>query len=184
MARSYRFPGIRPRQTLGRQLDLTARASFPVVVTVLTMLLTQAPFGIPGQAVLLPAVALSSVWFWSVFHPAAMPPLAVFSIGLLLDLLGYLPLGVGVLTLLLAHGIALQWRGFLTRQGFTMSWLAFQPVALGAAALSWLFVMALTLRFVPLTPALFEAVLTGALYPVLAIPLARAHHAIAGTDEA
>ncbi len=183
MARPYRFPGIRPRQTLGRRLDLAARGAGPSVCTILLMLLTQAPFGIPGQAVLLPAVTLASVWFWSVFYPAAMPPPAVFLMGVVFDLLGYLPLGVGVLTLLVAHGIAMRWRGFLTRQGFAMSWLAFQPIAMGAAALSWVLVSALTLRLIPPGPAVFQALLTGAFYPVLAIPLARTHRAIAAVDD-
>ena len=62
-----------------------------------------------------------------------MPPPAVFAIGVLLDLLGYLPLGVGVLTLLVTHGIALRLRRFLGQQGFAVTWLAFLPVAAGAA---------------------------------------------------
>ena len=81
-------PGIRPRPTLGRRLDVTARATLSRRCTVLLMLLTQAPFGIAGQAALLPAVTLACVCFWSLFRPAAMPPPVVFVIGLLFDLLG------------------------------------------------------------------------------------------------
>ncbi len=182
MAVRHRNPGIRPHPTIGRWLDHAARAAFPSVTTVLTMLLTLAPFGVAGQAVLLPAVTLACVWFWSLFRPAAMPPPAVFAIGVLLDLLGYLPLGVGVLTLLLSHGIALRLRRFLAQQGFALSWLAFVPVAVGAAFLSWALVALLTLRLIPIGLALFQAVLTATLYPVLAIPLAWAHRSIAAAD--
>ena len=55
MAGAWRYPGIRPHLTIGRRLDHAARAGFPATCTVLTMFLTQAPFGIPGQAVLLPS---------------------------------------------------------------------------------------------------------------------------------
>ena len=178
MALRHRNPGIRPHLTLGRRLDLAARAGFPAVSTVLAMLLTQAPFGMSGQAVLLPAVTLSCIWFWSLFRPGAMPPPAVFAIGVLFDLLGYLPLGVGVLTLLLAHGIALRWRRFLAQQGFALTWLAFLPVAIGAALLSWGLVALLTLRLLPAGLNVYQAALTAALYPVLAIPLAWAHRSI------
>ena len=82
------------------------------------MLLTETPLGIAEQAALLPAVTLACVYFWSLFRPAAMPPPVVFLIGVLLDLLGYLPLGVGALTLLAVHGLAVRWRRVLTRQGF------------------------------------------------------------------
>lgn len=180
----HRNPGIRPRLTFGLRLDRAARAGFPATCTVLTMLLTQVPFGIPGQAVMLPAVTLVCVWFWSLFRPTAMPPAAVFGIGLLLDLLGYMPLGVGVLVLLLAHGIARRGRRFLSQQGFAMNWLAFVPVGAGAALLSWALVVALTIRLLSPGMALFQAVLTVALYPVLAIPLAWAHRAVPEADAA
>ena len=182
MAIRHRNPSIRPHPTIGRRLDFAARAGFPVVSTVLIMLLTQAPFGISGQAVFLPVVTLACIWFWSLFRPAAMPPPAVFAVGVLLDLLGYLPLGVGVLTLLLAHGIALRWRRFLAQQGFALTWLAFLPVAVGAAFLSWALVALLTLRLIPASLTLFQAALTAALYPVLAIPLAWAHRSIGEAD--
>ncbi len=98
MAAIDQRPGIRPRASLGRRLDIAARFSFPACVTILLMLLTQAPLEIAGQAALLPAVTLCCVWFWSLFRPDALPPPIVFLIGLLMDLLGYLPPGVGVFT--------------------------------------------------------------------------------------
>ena len=74
MALPDRKPGIRPRPTLGRRLDILARHAFPGTTTILLMLLTQAPFNIPGQGALLVSVALIAIWFWSVFRPAAMQP--------------------------------------------------------------------------------------------------------------
>lgn len=182
MAVWHRNPGIRPRQTFGRRLDHAARAGFPTTCTILIMLLTQAPFGLPGQAVILPAVTLASVWFWSLFRPAGMPPAMVFVIGVLLDLFGYTPLGVGVLVLLLSQGVARRWRRFLSQQGFAMSWLAFLPIAAGAALLSWALVMALTLRLLPPGMAVLQAAMTAALYPVIAIPLAWAHRSVHEAD--
>ncbi len=184
MALMDQTPGIRPRLTLGRRLDIAARLGFPACVTVLLMLFTEMPLGMPNQAALLPAVALISVWFWSVFRPASMPPPVVFLIGLLLDLRGYLPLGAGVLTLLTAHGIALRWRRFLVEQGFAMVWIAFLAVAVGGAALIWMLTALLTFRLLSPLPALFQAVITAALYPVLAIPLARAHRSLADPTQA
>ena len=184
MALPDQLPGIRPRLTLGRRLDIAARWSFPLCASVILMLLTGIPLGLPNQAALLPAVALISVWFWSLFRPGSMPPPVVFLIGLLLDLRGYLPLGAGVLTLLIAHGIALRWRRFLVEQGFTVTWIAFLPIALGGAAVIWLLTALLGFRLLPVLPALFQAVLTAVLYPVLAIPLGRAHRTLADPAQA
>jgi len=184
MARIDQTPGIRPRLTIGRRLGIAARHGFPACATVLLMLAVEVPFRIALQAALLPAVALVSVWFWSVFRPTAMPPPVVFLIGVLMDLRGYLPLGAGVLTLLIAHGIAQRWRRFLVQQGFAVAWIAFLPVAVGGAALIWLLSALLTFRLIPPVPALFQAVITAALYPVLAIPLTRAHRSLADPDQA
>jgi rod shape-determining protein MreD len=184
MARADQVPGIRPRLTLGRRLDIAARHAFPASCTVVLMLLTQTPFGIADQAVLLPAVTLACVYFWSLFRPAAMPPPVVFVIGVVLDLLGYLPLGVGALTLLIVHGLALRWRRALTRQSFLMVWLAFGGFAAGAAVLSWLLTALLDFRLLPLTPPVFEAWLTVSIYPAIAVLFVRAHRTVADPERA
>lgn len=179
-----RAPGIRPRPGIWRRLDGFARRAFPVTSTVLLMLASNAPFGIPDQAALLPAVTMIAVFFWSVFRPSGMPPLAVFLIGLLLDLLGWLPLGTGVLTLLLAHAFCARWRRGLARQGFLPVWLVFTGFAAAAAAVMWGLASLLILRLLPMAPAAFQAVLTAALYPVLAIPFGRAHRDLAAPERA
>jgi rod shape-determining protein MreD len=182
MARDEQVPGIRPRPSLGRRLDIMARHSFPATITVLLMLLCGLPFGFADQAVLLPSVTLGAVFFWSLFRPGSLPPPVVFLLGFLLDLLGYLPIGCGILTLLLVHGMARRWRRMLTQQGFIMVWLAFICVGTGASALIWALTSLLSLRVMPIGPALFQAVLTAALYPALAALLIGAHRTIANPE--
>jgi rod shape-determining protein MreD len=184
MAQIDQTPGIRPRLTIGRRLDIAARRAFPGSVTVLLMALTQAPLRLPLQAALLPAVALISVAFWSLHRPASMPPPLVFLIGLLLDVLGYLPLGIGVLTLLVMHAIAGRCGPLLATAPFSVVWLAFIAVAASAATLIWLLTMLLSFRLLSPAPAVFLAAVAAALYPLLAIPFARAHRTAADTEQA
>jgi rod shape-determining protein MreD len=113
-----------------------------------------------------------------------MPPPVVFLIGLLLDLLGYLPLGVGVFTLLALHGVAMAMRRSLSRRGFAWIWIVFCGAAASASLLIWVMVMLLTFRLLSPDPAIFIAVLTAAIYPVLAIPFAGAHRSIASPERA
>lgn len=169
---------------MGRRLDIAARCSFPACITVLLMLLTQAPLDIPEQAALLPAAALSCVWFWSLFRPDALPPPVVFGLGLLMDLLGYLPLGVGVFTLLAVHGVALALRRGLSQRGFAWIWVVFAGVASAAALMIWLLVMLLSFRLLSPYPAIFIAVVAVAIFPVLAVPFAAAHRSIANPEQA
>jgi rod shape-determining protein MreD len=174
-----RLPGIRPRPGLGRRLDMSARRGFPMASTVLLMLFSAAPLGLPGQAELLVSVTLSCVFFWSLFRPASMPPPAVFMLGVLLDLLGFGPPGVGVLTLLVLHGFALRWRGVLVRQGFLLVWLAFAALSCGAALVEWALSSLLLFRLLPPAPGVFQAALAAGVYPPLAMLLIGAHQTLA-----
>ena len=179
-----RLPGIRPRQSAWRRLDMAARRCFPGSTTALMLLATSAPLGVPGQPELQATAALCCVFFWSLFRPASMPPVVVFLLGLLTDLLGYAPPGVGVLTLLLAHGIALRWRRVLVRVGFLPVWLSFVSVAMGAAALQWALTSLLTFHLLPPGAGFFQAALGAGLYPLLAVLLTRAHQTLAEPEAA
>ena len=179
-----KIPGIRPRQNMARRLDMAARRGFPGSTTALLLLFSAAPIGVPGQAELQASVALACVFFWSLFRPASMPPAVVFAVGLLTDLLGYAPPGVGVLTLLCAHGLALRWRRVLARQSFLLVWLAFVCIAAGSATLQWALTSLLIYRLLPPGPGVFQAAVGAGLYPALATLLARAHHTLAEPERA
>ena len=161
-----------------------ARRTFPLVCTLILMLLACLPLGIGGQAMLLPALALACVFFWSLFRPSSMTPPEVFVLGVLLDLLGQLPLGVGVLMLLGTHGVAVQSRRVLLRHGFLLVWFALLLIASGAFVGAWLLSSLLGLRLYPFKPVLFQIVLTMAVYPALATLFARAHASAADPERA
>ncbi len=174
-----RAPGIRPRPSVWRRLDAAARRAFPAASTALLLLLTAAPLGVPGQAEIQASIALICVWFWSLYRAASMPPAMVFLLGLLDDLLCYAPPGVGVLTLLLVHGLATRWGRGLMRRGFVVIWLAFLGIAAGAALLEWALTCLLTFRLLWPGPALFQAAISFGLFPLLAVPLEHANRTLA-----
>ncbi len=184
MPQTEQTPGIRPRPTLPHMLDVAARLAFPVALTAGVLVLLSTPMGIPGQAQMQPAWTLACVYFWSLFRPASMPAPAVFTIGLLLDLLAQGPIGISVLILLLAHAAALRLRRGLVRQGFAVVWLMFFVFAAAAATLEWALVCLLTWRDLPPWPALFEFAMAVGAYPILATLLSHAHRGIAAPERA
>jgi rod shape-determining protein MreD len=163
---------------------MAARSAFPATTTALLILMFGAPLAVPGRAVLPPCVALACVFFWSLYRPAAMPPVVVFLLGALLDLLSFSPLGVGVLVLLFVYGTAVRWRRKLVRQGFVLVWLAFVAVSAAASALTWALTSLLWLRVYPAGPAVLEAGFAAGLYPALATLLVRAHQTLAEPERA
>ncbi|MBB5695544.1 rod shape-determining protein MreD [Muricoccus pecuniae] len=154
------------------RLDALARAAGPSVATASFMILAAAPVGLPS---LLPAVALAGVFFWSLFRPASMPAPAAFGLGLLQDLLGFAPLGSGVLVLLLTHAGALRARRVLARRSFLLVWLAYCGFAALAVGLGYLLQALLGWAVPPAFPAFTQLALTIGLYPLLAWLMARAH---------
>ena len=169
-----------PSPGLLRRLDDLARGALPGFTTALLLILAAGPTGVPG---LVAAVALPPVVFWSVFRPGAMSPPVVFLIGLLQDLLTLAPLGSGVVTLLVAHGLAVSWRRFLVRQGFAVVWLIFAAFAAGASALGYVLTAVLNWVVPPVAPALQVATLTAGLYPVFALVLSRVQAMMVRAEE-
>jgi len=170
-----------PRPGLLRQIDALARTLLPGALTAVLLVLAPVAAGVPGAV---PAVALPCVFFWSVFRPAAMPPPAAFVLGLLQDLLTLAPFGTGMLTLLLAHGLAVRWRGFLARQPFLVVWVVFAGFAAGAAGLGWVLQAVLGWQLPPAAPGMTQAALTAGLYPPMAFGLTRLHGAMRRAESA
>ena len=157
------------------RLDALARAAVPGVSTALAMIVAAAPVGLPS---LLPAIALAGVFFWSLFRPASMAAPVAFMLGLLQDLLGFAPLGIGVLILLLTHAAALRLRRALVRQSFLLVWLAYCGFAALAVGLGYLLHGLLGWQVPPTTPAIAQLGLSIGIYPLLAWLMAWAHRAM------
>lgn len=158
-----------------QRLDGLARRLLPGIVTILLMVLLAAPSGLPGATALLPGLTMASVFFWSVWRPASMSAPIVFVLGLLMDLLGFAPLGVDAFVLLLVHGAAFHARFGLMGLSFLATWPIFSVVAAIACWLLWLLVSALSLQPMPYAPALFETVLAIGVYPLFAATAAWLH---------
>lgn len=176
--------GIQPRPSLGRRLDVTARRAFPAITTFLLLLLATAPLNLPGQAQLQPAVLICAVFFWSLFRPASLPPPLVFVLGLLADLIGLMPPGVMIFTLLAVQAVVLRGRRVLARQGFLLVWAALIVLAGAVALIGWGLASVLLWQVLPTGPALFQWALTVALYPLLAALFTRAHRTLAAPERA
>jgi rod shape-determining protein MreD len=175
-------PGIRPRRSLGQRLDRATRHAFPAGTTIIGMVLLTAPFGLPGQAQLMPAFALSAIFFWTLFRPNSLPPPLVFLIGFLADLLGQMPIGSSVLVLLLTQLLVIRSRRFLPQKGFLFVWVVFVGVAAVASSLQWALACLMNWALYPPIAAIFQFLLSAGLYPVLATGFTRAHRSLAAPE--
>jgi rod shape-determining protein MreD len=168
-----------PRQTLLQRLDLAAHEAAPAALTLVLILASCLPPLVPGQPGLIPSAAPAAVFFWTLYRPRLMAPLAVFGLGLLSDLLSSAPLGVNTLLLLLLHGAVLTQRRVLARQSFLIVWVAFALLAASLLGLGWMLRALLAFSLQPVLPPLVELGLVVALYPAFSWLFVRVERSLA-----
>ncbi len=151
-----------------------ARSLIPVTLSLLLVLVAILPLPVPYYSVVAPALPLMAVYYWSVYRPDLMPHVAVFIIGLLVDIFAGTPIGVNALVLLLVQVVVAAQRRFLVGKSFWMLWLGFLLVAPGALALTWLLISALAWTLVAPVAILFQLLVTMGVFPWFAWLLLKA----------
>lgn len=155
------------RTDLWQRLDYWARRGLPACLSVLLVLIGVLPIPVPGYSSIVPMLPLAAVFFWAVHDPRLLPPVAVFAIGLLNDALSGAPMGATAVVLLVVYGTTLYQRRFFHNRSFAQVWVGFALVAFGAAVVSWLVAMLVSGMFMPPRAAVFQYLLTIAVYPLV-----------------
>lgn len=174
-----KLPGIRPSFSKFQRIDMAMRSFVPMGFTIFVVLFLSIPFDIPGRNELLPAVIVSSVYFWSIYRPKSMPAIGVFFLGFLIDLLNFSPPGIVILILLITYGIGVTQRFRLAKYNFLLIWLIFAFIAIGVFMLQWILTSAFSLKIMPYTSFLFEIIFAIGIYPLLSVLFTWAHRTIA-----
>jgi rod shape-determining protein MreD len=139
-----------------------------VVLTFL--LLNIVSFSMPHAGDFKPFFLLMAVYYWAIYRPTVMPVAYTFILGLVMDLLTELPLGLSAFVLLSLQMVVRHSRLFLMGQPYVMVWLGFGILSL-AYTLSFWFLMSLAnFQFVPMSSLV--QMLVAALLSVLLFPLA------------
>ncbi len=159
------------------RLDRIARNLIPFGFGLFLVIAGTLPLYIPDYGPVAANLALMAVFYWAVYRPDLMPPLAAFVIGLLQDILIGTPLGMNALILVLVRAVVVSQGGLFRTKSFPVMWWGFAMVALGAAVLLWGMAAALNFAALNPLPVAFQCALTVALFPILTWALARTQHA-------
>ena len=121
----------------GGLVDNSLRHAAPLLTGIVAVCIDVLPLPNPAPNSLAPFLTVCVVYFWTVYRPDLLSPWAVFALGLALDAVAGLPLGLTALALLLARGVLLSGQRFLLAQPFVVVWACFVPIVLLVAALRW-----------------------------------------------
>jgi rod shape-determining protein MreD len=151
----------------------------PFATTFLLALTSVVPLHIPGFAVVTPAFALMAIYHWTIYRSDLLPPVAVFGIGLLLDLLNGAPyVGTSSLLLLLLRQALLSQRRYFVNRPFAHLWAGFLVVTATLTLLEWALVSVLHGAALAIEPPIFGAALTVATFPVGSYLLGRTQRSL------
>jgi rod shape-determining protein MreD len=154
----------------------------PIATTVLAALLSIEPLRLGGYAALTPAFTLMATYYWTIYRPDLLPPLPLFLIGAIQDLLsGGLP-GVTAVTLLLARAIVLPRRHYFVDRPFPFIWAGFTLLTGGAMLFSWALHSLLVAELLDLRGPVLRAVLTVSVFPIASFLLGRSQRALIGAE--
>ena len=159
------------------RLDQAARNLLPVGFTLVAMLLGMVPLPLPGYALVTAPLTLMSLFYWVIHRPDLLRPIVVFVIGVLQDLIGGTPIGMTPLVMILTYWLLITQRRFFLGRSFIMLWIGFALVAALSAAVQWLVFALMTASLLDATPAIIQALLGVALFPLVAYLLQRMHRA-------
>lgn len=177
-------PGIAPRRSLRRRMDMTMRAFLPSLFIVVSAVIFSAGLGMPGQTELSFGIASGTVFFWSAHRPESMTPVLTLMVGLVLELLSFGPPGVLLVSLLVIHGVAHLWRYWLSRASLFLAWGLLGTLALVLSLFSWIIACIGTLTLFSPVPSLFQAAVTFGIYPTLSTLFSWARRTVADPEQA
>lgn len=139
------------------------------LVGLIAIFLEITPLGLEAGARPSPDLLLCVVAYWSVRRPGSAPAVLIFALGLTRDLLTDVPIGAGVLSLLLVTEVLKMRRRYFARASFLTEWTALAIAAVGSAALHW-FLVVLTFAQPPYLLDLFhQSIYTMMAYPLMAL---------------
>ena len=164
-----------PFSTIGEKFEDIARFGAVYALITLFFILDVIPVPQPFDGLMAVPFLTITVYYWAAYRPTLLPVLAVFILGLLLDIMGGTPIGLNAILLVLLHWAISDQRAFLSAQSFLMVWLVFCVVSTGVIIVQWAITGLVNLGWASIA-LLWPQMLAGIVaYPMLTILLHLIH---------
>jgi rod shape-determining protein MreD len=158
-----------------KNIQDAARLAAPQVLLGLMVVLSVLSLPVPHAGEVRPSLVLMTVYYWAIYRPTLVPPALCFTVGLLLDILSGMPLGLNALTLVAVQWIVRDQRRFLMGQPYMAIWAVFGLVAMLTAGLQWGLYGLLHQAWTPLLPLAASVVFSLLLFPLVTLLLIFVH---------
>jgi rod shape-determining protein MreD len=151
----------------GKRFELFWLASLPSLITLLFALFFMSAKHIGGLDRFMPVLPLIPVFYWGMVRTRDIPYWFLFTLGVVIDAVSGLPLGMTALTYLFFLIALHTQRKYIHKEGFVIK-LGFFAIILATADLfNWLALCAFYSRFEPVGAVFIQWLLTVCCYPFL-----------------
>lgn len=161
--------------TFSKKVEIFARFCGVYALVAAFILADVISFQIPFFQDIRPSFTLMALFYWSIYRPTLTPPLFAFAVGILIDLLSGLPVGLHAVLFVMVHYLVSGQRKMFMGQPFITVFFGYCFVAAAITGVQWLLYGLVTHSWVPLMPVMGMAALGIAFFPV-ALLLMNASH--------
>ena len=153
-------------ELLWQRLDNGARLTLPFATTVLCVFLGTIIWPLPYLGPVAPPLVLVALYYWSLHRPDLLRPGMVFVIGLLNDVINFLPLGLSALLFVAVNQLVFSQRRYVTGQPFLALWAGFALTAFLTATTEWILMGMVHFSITPILPVMIQTLLVIAIFPI------------------
>lgn len=150
-----------------QKLDRGARSLSPLLVALLLMMVFMVPFHLSHSGTISPSIALMAVFYWAVYRPDLVGPVAIALLGFVHDVLSGAPLGLNVLLYLIVYGSVAVQRQLFLAHGFLILWWGYALTTLLTGCVVWALYSALHVSLIPFGAVLYQVIAGIALFPLV-----------------
>lgn len=161
--------------TFSKKIEIFSRFCGVYALIAIFILADVISFQIPFFQDIRPSFTLMALFYWSIYRPTLTPPLFAFAVGLFIDMLSGLPLGLHAALFVMVHYLVSGQRKMFMGQPFITVFFGYCFVGSVMASLQWLLYGLVTHSWVPFMPVMGMAALGIAFFPV-ALLLMNASH--------
>lgn len=151
------------------------RLLVPLALMAVLFLFSVTAFPWSGVGLIKPQLVLIAVYYWAIYRPTLVPPYLCFFLGLLIDVISGLPLGINAIILTLVQWVVRDQRKFLMAQAHITLWAVFILISFSALAIEWAMFGLVDGTWPPFMPIMLSCVATIFLFPLVTFLLVMTH---------
>jgi len=159
--------------TFGQKFGQIVRHMLPLETALAFLLFGVLVWPIPYIGSVSPMLVLVAVYYWAIYRPDLFRPVLVFLLGLLNDIVNFLPIGMSAVVFLGVYQLVFSYRRYFVGQIFSILWFGFGLISFLAIAANWICISLYNGAPLAVVPVLVQYVLTVVLFPIPARILIR-----------